>query len=296
MKHAYLIIAHNDYPVLEALLSMLDDERNDIYLYIDKRSHPLRRQAEAFQTKRAGFYIIKNPIKLYWGDVSLVKAEFALMETAIANGDYAYFHLLSGADLAIKSQDYIHSFFQKNAGKEFVNFWQGPEQQRDLERKIFRYYIFTKSMKRSNNKWHAITAPCHNLLLITQKLIHFRRKCEVDFKKGSQWFSITKDFCQYLIKQKEFVLKRFKYTLCPDEIFVQTILWNSPFKANIYSLDEDHGNMRLIDWKRGAPYNWQEEDFEEISHSDELFARKFSSDQQELINRIVATYSKQKER
>ena len=26
MKHAFLIIAHNEYPVLEVLLSMLDDE------------------------------------------------------------------------------------------------------------------------------------------------------------------------------------------------------------------------------------------------------------------------------
>lgn len=37
MKHAFLIIAHNEYPILEVLLSMLDDERNDIYLHIDKR-------------------------------------------------------------------------------------------------------------------------------------------------------------------------------------------------------------------------------------------------------------------
>mgnify|MGYP000904237774 CR=1 FL=1 len=36
MKHAFLIIAHNEYPVLEVLLSMLDDERNDIYLHIDR--------------------------------------------------------------------------------------------------------------------------------------------------------------------------------------------------------------------------------------------------------------------
>ena len=32
MKHAYLIIVHNEYSVLETLLSMIDDERNDIYL------------------------------------------------------------------------------------------------------------------------------------------------------------------------------------------------------------------------------------------------------------------------
>lgn len=44
MKHAFLIIAHNEYPVLEVLLSMLDDERNDIYLHIDKRATELKSQ------------------------------------------------------------------------------------------------------------------------------------------------------------------------------------------------------------------------------------------------------------
>lgn len=45
MKHAFLIIAHNEYPVLEVLLSMLDDERNDIYLHISSgaiKIQPLR--------------------------------------------------------------------------------------------------------------------------------------------------------------------------------------------------------------------------------------------------------------
>lgn len=38
MKHAFLIIAHNEYPILEVLLSMLDDERNDIYLHIYRQT------------------------------------------------------------------------------------------------------------------------------------------------------------------------------------------------------------------------------------------------------------------
>ena len=38
MKHAYLVIAHGEYLVLEALLSMLDDDRNDVFLHVDKRA------------------------------------------------------------------------------------------------------------------------------------------------------------------------------------------------------------------------------------------------------------------
>ncbi len=35
-KHAFLIMAHNQYPLLEKLVDLLDDERADIYLHIDK--------------------------------------------------------------------------------------------------------------------------------------------------------------------------------------------------------------------------------------------------------------------
>src|SRR5450755_2052514 len=34
-KHAYLITAYTNRPQLEQLLSLLDDERNDVYLQVD---------------------------------------------------------------------------------------------------------------------------------------------------------------------------------------------------------------------------------------------------------------------
>ena len=96
MKHAFLIIAHNEYPILEVLLSMLDDERNDIYLHIDKRAVGLYQKIKGFKIKKAGFYLIEKNMKVYWGDISLVKVEYLLFETALKNGPYAYYHLLSG--------------------------------------------------------------------------------------------------------------------------------------------------------------------------------------------------------
>lgn len=41
MKHAFLIMAHGSLPLLRVLLSMLDDERNDIFLHIDRKSDML---------------------------------------------------------------------------------------------------------------------------------------------------------------------------------------------------------------------------------------------------------------
>lgn len=227
MKHAFLIIAHNEYPVLEVLLSMLDDERNDIYLHIDKRATELFQQIKKVKMQKAGFYLIENPIKVYWGDISQVQVEYLLFETALSHGPYAYYHLLSGTDLPIKSQDYIHAFFQQNAGKEFVGFWQDAAHQRDLERKVFRYYFFTKRLKDKEHLLHGITALIRNLILAVQKISHYRRKQTFEFKKGGNWISITENAVKYLLQYKEIVLNRMKYTLCADEIFIQTILWNS---------------------------------------------------------------------
>ena len=81
MKHAYLIIAHNEYPVLETLVSMIDDERNDIYLHIDLRSTELYKRARLLCTQKARLFLLPIRNKVYWGDISQVETEYLLLET-----------------------------------------------------------------------------------------------------------------------------------------------------------------------------------------------------------------------
>lgn len=292
MKHAFLIMAHNEPAVLRTLLAMLDDPRNDVYLHIDRRADALRKEMEGTRLRRAGLHVVPRPLRAYWGDISLVETEYLLLEAASSVCAYDYYHLLSGTDLPIQTQDTIHAFFRAHAGREFVSYWHGPWHDRDLDRKVSRYYFLTRHLKRSHSPWHAVAAPLHNLALLVQKAFGLRRRHEVEFRKGAQWFSITHGFCRYLIGHKDFVLRRFRHTLCPDEIFVQTLLWNSPFRNRIYNAEDDNtGNMRLIDWQRGNPYTWRDEDWEELRQSDKLFARKFSGEQADLMRRLEASYA-----
>ena len=51
--------------------------------------------------------------------------------------------------------------------------------------------------------------------------------------------------------------------------------------------------MRLIDWERGAPYVWTIEDYEELSSSEMMFARKFDMDADErIIYKLAAKLAK----
>lgn len=278
-KHAYLIIAHNEPEVLRTLLAMLDDVRNDIFVHIDRRARFVYESVKDYKPKHSTLVFLEHPIAVYWGDISQVQVEYMLFERAFSQGPYAYYHLLSGVDLPIKSQDYIHAFFQKNQGKEFVGFWTDAAHRRDLHRKVYRYYLFTRYFKGGNALVHGVCALSRNLFLALQKATRYKRnQGGLIFQKGFQWVSITQGFCAYLLSQKENVFHTFRYTLCPDEIFIQTVLWNSPFREHIYNKENALiGSMRYIDWERGNPYVWQEKDTDELLSSLYLFARKFAS-------------------
>lgn len=62
-----------------------------------------------------------------------------------------------------------------------------------------------------------------------------------------------------------------KYTLCADEIFIQTILWNSPFRERMHCTNNANtGSMREIDWEHGSPYIWQDHDYQTLINSNKF--------------------------
>ena len=78
MKHAYLILVHNDFEILGQLIRAIDDERNDIYIHFDRKvAH-----CPDCRTLHAGLMVLTERIDVRWGDVSVVRAEYALFDAA----------------------------------------------------------------------------------------------------------------------------------------------------------------------------------------------------------------------
>ena len=108
--HAYLIIAHEQFDLLESLLKCIDDARNDIYIHIDSRSElDIGRIEKVLRNSRVEFV---PRIHIRWGGFDMVRCEYMLLEAAFESGrEYEYVHLISGADLPLKNQDEIHRYF-----------------------------------------------------------------------------------------------------------------------------------------------------------------------------------------
>lgn len=101
--HAYLIIAHEQFDLLESLLKCIDDARNDIYIHIDSRSElDIGRIEKVLRNSRIEFV---PRIHIRWGGFDMVRCEYMLLEAAFENGhEYEYVHLISGADLPLKTR------------------------------------------------------------------------------------------------------------------------------------------------------------------------------------------------
>lgn len=283
MKHAYLIIAHNEIYVLRKLISFIDDERNDIYLLIDKKV----KDKEYYQlhTKKSNLYYCDG-VKIYWGHENQIKAELILFESAWKNGPYMYYHLLSGVCLPIKSQNYIHEFCRKHCGTQFVGFLTDSFSYLDIERKT-RYYHFFVSNFAKPNLFFRITR-LQGILYKIQRLIGIKRNYDnMILQKGCNWISVTNDFVDYLMQKKKWIIKHFHHVLCGDEIFIQTILWNSRFRYNIYDIDNCYRSaMREIIFQGWHPLTITINDYDRLKNSECFFARKFSSKNKDIIDKV----------
>lgn len=298
-RHAYLIMAHNEWDLLNVLLSLLDDERNDIYLHIDKK---VKAWPRLYQPRRSALRFTPVRYDVRWGDVSQVHSEMALFKEAHRHGPYQYYHKLSGVDLPIKSQDYIHRFFDEHEGREFIGFFDRTDYiKADTERKRRRYYFLMRWNFRCpfEPRWKVVGAQIvRHIALKIQDVLHFSRGNELTFRTGHNWVSLTEKAVAYLIANEKFINRRFAHTSCADEMYKHSLLISNPeFKARIFDLDDGiHSCMRFIDFKRaseeqqrrGEPYTWQDGDADELLNSEFLFARKMSGRNKVLISRIVS--------
>ncbi len=301
MRHAYLIIAHSNWKQLQLLLRLLDSDRNDIYIHIDKKAKDVPVNELKISTKKSSVEIFRT-YEVYWGSYELVQSELLLFEQA-HKLHYDYYHLLSGADLPIKPQKDILRFFEEHNGYEFIHYDTEERLQKDHEiRRRTQLYHFLQNYRRrfSFAGLNLMFTFVERMLLALQlvfRVDRMKKHTEFPIKYGSQWVSITDDLVEYLLSQKELIGDVFKYTNCADELFIQSIVYNSEFRHRLYDQnfdDDTRGNMRLIDMKHrgknGNPYTWKITDWDEIQNSQCLFARKFNIQEDPKIIEKVFSY------
>ena len=271
-KHAFLLQVHNNKSQLIKLLEYLDYPDNDIYIHIDTKSRALD-GIEAFEAKYSKIVFIPR-IRVYWGGYSQIQVEMALLEAAMSNGQYVRYHMLSGADMPLVTEKQLHAFFDAHAATEFIHF-DMVQDEKQIRKRLAQYHLLRDHIDRSQR----VLCGVEKGLLMAQKMLGMDRLRNSEFilRKGSNWFSITGNCAKYVVSKANWIERYFKCTKCCDEVFLQTLIYNSEYKNNLFPKTQEiiYENMRLTDWVRGNPYTFRMDDIELLFSSGYIFARKF---------------------
>ena len=185
LRHAYLIAAHDKPAQLRTLLSLLNHPDNDIYLHIDRKATGFS-ESELRAAAPLSRVFFAPRLDARWGDEVFIDVIVSLLRMA-STEEHAYYHLLSGADLPLQSQDEIHDFFAAHAGQEFVDFDRETVDAAMLRQRIGRWHM-RQPVRPFAKKLYRVMEACW---LDLQKLLRVDRlkHCPLCFKRvrcGSQ--------------------------------------------------------------------------------------------------------------
>lgn len=284
MRHAFLIIAHNEFKVLQALIDCLDSRDSDLFVHIDKKVDPV----PCLTTRNSRLVVLDERIDVRWGNVSQIQTELLLLRSAQneafrSGKQYDYYHIISGTHLPLVSKERFDDYFRNRPLAVFLPMYTDEY---EIDLKVRRMNICTGTFAHSSLAqllWKASNR--------IQQLFGIKRFSDKSFYKASNWCSLSSDTVKYVLDRSTSITKQYRWSFCGDEFFLPSLLMNSDFKDSV----EWRNDYLYLNFNHSAnPKVLENSDYEEIVASGCLWARKFSSQYPSLldmltggINRIV---------
>lgn len=269
MKHAWLIIAHNEFGILQRLVSLLDDARCDFFIHFDRKVS----QIPEIQAESGRLFVLEHRVNVRWGTFSQIETELALLAAAAGQGNYDYCHIISGTTLPLRSFDELDAYFVQAGGKAVMTGLCQDEPYQEML-KIHRYNLFMKDYaspsglrrKGSQFLWKASVA--------AQRVLGIRTNREGAFYKASNWLSLPEEAVRYLLARRPLIEKKYRYSFCGDEFFVPSELMESPDWRQRIVNDEKYLKHDIGRANAGV---FHLSDYPDLQRTAYLFARKFTA-------------------
>ena len=267
MRHAFLIIAHNEFAVLRRLINMLDHPDVDIYIHFDKKINLI----PDIPVKESRLFVLNKRIDVKWGSVSQIQTELLLFETALKNAPYAFYHIISGTHLPLYSLNELLDFYNAHSGHEIMRFWE--ENPGDADFKLRRIHFPLMWFKDKSRIKRTLCQRTWTVVLRIQRMLHIRINKKDSFYKTDNWLSITEKACRYLVKHQSDILKKYYWSFCGDEYFVASELKTADESFVLCDIP----NLLYVDFIKDSPRTLHYDEYNSLKQSGYIWARKFSS-------------------
>jgi hypothetical protein len=267
MKIAVLILAHKNIWQLEKLVERLSLDF-DVYIHADQKWDL---DLNLFEKYTNVFFVKRHSVN--WGSYIQILATLELFKSASA-GQYDYYMLISGLDVPIKSNSFIRELLEQKREVSFVNSENLPKKSWAGQNGGYDRLDYYFGIDFKQNIPGALKRKALSFTQRIQRKYGIKRKLyPIKYYGGWNWVNLNSEAMVYMMRflnDHPSFLKTFKYTYCADEIWLQTILLNSP--VNIIN-----DNLRYTDWEEHAfhPKTLVISDLDNLKRSNDLFARKF---------------------
>lgn len=275
MLIATIVTVYKQPQLVETLLRMMHHPGFHFYLHIDRKVD--MRQFEHLALLPNVFFITKR-FDIKWAGYSMVEALVYGMSQAVSSGfTYDYINHLSGQCLPLKPVDELYEYYEGHKGKIFLSCSAAPNPWWDEARPRVERYNFHQFAFRGKYRLESLS-----------RLLPKRKSPNLVLYGGplGAYWTITADAARYICKSMENrkLSRFFRYVWGPDEMVVNSLIMNSPFKSLVIN-----DNGRYIDWSVGGghPKTLGTADFSSMINSGCLYARKFDiHTDPEIVDRL----------
>ncbi|NDW18069.1 hypothetical protein D0T53_03945 [Dysgonomonas sp. 216] len=280
MKVAVLILAHKNLHQLELLIDSLRSDF-DIYVHADKKWNiPINE----LNSKYGNVHFFSK-YDVSWGSSNIMLATIELLKAAYQK-QHDYFIFISGQDLPIRTNENIMKVLTNLNGASLIKYQKLPRAKWDLSGGFDRMYYYWE---------HDFNSPIAKFAMKVvrkfQRIFGLKRKLYPmpAYYGHSMWLTLHNDAVKYVLEFLEKnpgYVKRMKYTTLIDEIWLGTIVLNSPVK--VINDQSTH-----VNWTDGPEYprTLRGGDYEPIievfRNTNCLFARKFD---EKVDSNIIQTF------
>ncbi|MEL6233641.1 MAG: DUF5928 domain-containing protein [Pseudomonadota bacterium] len=283
---AYLILAHKDADGLAERARMLAQFGDAVAIHFDRNAPPSafsRLQSALAGTARVAF---APRVRCGWGEWSLVQATLNLLRTALETFPEAtHFYLLSGDCTPIKPRAHIAQLLGA-VDRDFIehkDFLESDWIRTGLkeERLIYRHYVNERKNKR-----------LFYALMHAQRRLGLARAAPrgLRIQIGSQWWVLRRKTALRVLDYADThrsVLRFFRTTWIPDEIFFQTIVAHLTPRSEL----ENRPLTFFAFSDYGLPMVLYDDHADLLEREGHLFARKVASGADGLRRRMAEIYA-----
>jgi hypothetical protein len=288
MKKAYIITAHKNPDHLNRLITRLNDGKSEFFVHIDQKV-----DIAPFEKRLAG---IGKPLHFLprfdakWGGYGTIMPYLTgLRAVKDAATEFDRIMLLSGQDYPIKSNKEIDEFFATSPHSVFLDYYPIPNYEkwpggdRGGLYRVDKYYFGTKWHEKLRSK---------SLNLLSTYIPFLRRKIPAGIKPytGQTWWNLDMYAVNYILNYHDEHPEYFKFhrnTFVADELFIQMIVANSDDERLLSSIEKSEKRFTIWEKPTSAhPKILDKNDFDAISNSSDLFARKFEEHDTEILDLI----------